>query len=55
MPRLLVRRLDGVGDPREVGAVAPVLAGAEEEHLDAGLAALGVHGEDVGLGQRSRD
>ncbi len=34
---------------REVGAVAPVLAGAEEEHLDAALAALLVDGEDVGL------
>ena len=36
-------------DAREVGAVAPVLAGAEEEHLHAGLAALGAEGEDVGL------
>ena len=36
-------------DAGEVGAVAPVLAGAEEEHLDAGLAALGEEGEDVGL------
>ena len=33
----------------EVGAVAPVLAGAEEEDLDAGGAALLVGGEDVGF------
>jgi hypothetical protein len=33
----------------EVGAVAPVLAGPEEEHLHAGLAALDVQGHDVGL------
>src|SRR5580700_1928727 len=49
---LLVRRLDGVGYPREVGAVAPVLPGAEEEDLHAGLPALGMHGEDIGLGKR---
>ncbi len=34
---------------REIGAVAPILLGAEEEHLDAGLPALAVSGEDVGL------
>ena len=34
---------------REIGAVAPVLAGPEEEHLDAGLPAFLVDGEDVGL------
>ena len=33
----------------EVGAVAPVLSGAEEEDLHAGLAALGVDGEDIRL------
>ena len=33
----------------KIGAVAPVLPGAEEEHLDAGEAALLVHGKDVGL------
>ena len=44
--------LQGPGDAREVGLVAPVLAGPEEEHLHAGLAALGVEGEDVGLLQR---
>ncbi|MNI26158.1 hypothetical protein D3C73_798450 [compost metagenome] len=37
-------------DAREVGAAAPVLARAIEEDLDAGLAALGMQGEDVGLG-----
>ena len=47
--------LVGLVDAREVGAVAPVLAGAEEEHLDAGLAALGVQGEDVGLVHASPD
>ena len=36
-------------DAGEVGAVAPVLAGAEEEDLDTGLAALGMEREDVGL------
>ena len=39
---------------REIGAVAPVLPGAEEEHLDAGLAALLMDGEDVGLVDRLR-
>ncbi|MHC2575733.1 hypothetical protein ACVMHR_000472 [Bradyrhizobium diazoefficiens] len=39
---------------REIGAVAPVLAGAEEEHLDAGEAALLVDGEHVGLLHRAR-
>ena len=34
---------------REIGAVAPVLAGAEEEHLDAGLAAVLMDGEDIRL------
>ena len=34
---------------REIGAVAPVLAGAEEEHLHAEEAAVLVHGEHVGL------
>ena len=34
---------------REVGAVAPVLAGAEEEHLDAGLPAVLEGGEHVRL------
>ena len=34
---------------REIGAVAPVLAGAEEEHLDAGLPAFLVGGEHVGF------
>jgi hypothetical protein len=41
----LQRRI-GLG---EIGAVAPVLPGAEEEHLDAALAALLVDGEDVRL------
>ncbi len=34
---------------REVGAVAPVLAGAEEEHLNARLPAVLVGGEHVGF------
>ena len=34
---------------REIGAVAPVLSGAEEEHLDAAEAALLMDGEHVGL------
>jgi hypothetical protein len=35
--------------PRKIRAVAPVLPGAEEEHLDAGLPALLVGSEYVGL------
>src|ERR1019366_7164015 len=38
----------------EIGAVAPVLPGAEEEHLDAGVAAGLVHGEHVGFLERAR-
>ena len=34
---------------REIGAVAPVLPGAEEEDLDDRLAALLVAGEEIGL------
>ena len=36
---------------REVGAVAEVLAGAEEEHLDAGLVRLLVCRDDVGIAE----
>src|SRR5580704_6117442 len=32
--------------PRKIGTVAPVLPGAEEEHLDAGEAALLMQGKD---------
>src|ERR1700730_9093191 len=34
---------------REIGAIAPVLAGAEEKHLDAGEAAFLMDGEHVGF------
>ena len=34
---------------RKIGPVAPVLAGAEEEHLNAGLPALLRQAEDIGL------
>ncbi len=34
---------------RKIGAVAPVLSGAEEEHLDAGIAALLMDGEHIRL------
>ena len=34
---------------RVVRPVAPVLAGAEEEHLDAGVSAVLVGGKDIGL------
>ena len=34
---------------REIGAVAPVLTGAEEEHLDAELPGLFGDGENIGL------
>ena len=41
-----LERAVGLG---EIGAVAPVLSGAEEEHLDAAEAALLMDGEHVGL------
>ena len=34
---------------RKIGAVAPVLSGAKEEHLDAGISALLMDGEHVGF------
>ncbi|MNT18495.1 hypothetical protein D3C72_1537080 [compost metagenome] len=37
-------------DAGEVGAPAPVLTRAIEEDLNAGLTALGMQGEDIGLG-----
>ncbi len=40
----------GLVHAREIGAAAPVLAGAIEEDLDTGLAAVAVQGEDVALG-----
>src|SRR5258708_13063272 len=36
---------------REIGLVAPVLPGAEEDHLNAGLAAFPVQREHVGFGE----
>src|SRR6185437_8729123 len=39
---------------REIRLVAPVLAGPEEKHLDAGLAALIERGEDIGIGEGRR-
>ena len=39
---------------REIGAVAPIVAAAEEEHLDAGLPRLLMRGEHVGLLHRLR-
>ena len=44
----------GAVDAREVGAVAPVLPGAEEEHLDTGIAAFLMDREHVGFFQRAR-
>src|SRR2546423_5294804 len=38
----------------KIGAVAPVLAGAEEEYFDAGIAALLMDGEHVGFFYRAR-
>uniref|UniRef100_A0A0N5A6X5 PE-PGRS family protein n=1 Tax=Parastrongyloides trichosuri TaxID=131310 RepID=A0A0N5A6X5_PARTI len=37
-------------DAREISAVAPVLAGAEEEDLNTGQPAFGMQGHDVSLG-----
>jgi hypothetical protein len=34
---------------REIGAIAPIVAVAEEEDLDAGLAGVLMRGEDVGF------
>ncbi len=34
---------------REIGAVAPIVPGAEEKHLDAGLACLQMRGEHIGF------
>ena len=45
------RRAVGLG---KIGAVAPVLAGAEEEHLDAAEAAVLVDGEHVRLFDAAR-
>ena len=47
-------RLGGAVGLGIIGAVAPVLAGAEEEHLDAGLAALLEETEDIRLVHRLR-
>ncbi len=41
-----------LGVAGEIGAIAEILAGAQEEHLHADLSALGVDGEDVGLVDR---
>ena len=46
-----VERAVGFG---EIGAVAPVLPGAEEEDLDAAVAAGLMHGEDVGFLEGAR-
>src|SRR3954447_22934004 len=42
-------RLERAVGTRKIGTVAPVLPGAEEEHLDARISRLLVHGEHVGL------
>src|SRR5262249_13685623 len=49
----LLRR-EGLLGARETGAIARVLAGAEEEHLDAGIAALLMDGENIGFLDRAR-
>ena len=49
------RRLVELADMgREIGAIAEILAGAQEEHLHADLPALGVGGEDVGFVDRGQ-
>ena len=45
---------DALVGAREIGAVAPIVAGAEEEHLDAGLAGILMGGKYIGLFQRVR-
>src|SRR5215471_15255698 len=47
---LLDRKLAVVA--RKIGAVPPVLPAAKEEHFDAGLTALLVGGDDVGVDDR---
>ena len=42
-----LRHRDALVGAREIGPVAPVIAGAEEEHLNADLAAILMDGEDV--------
>ena len=42
-------RAEALVGPGEVGAVTPVMAGAEEKHLNAGLARVLMGGEQVGL------
>jgi len=39
---------------REIGAIAPVLPGAKEKHLNAGLAAVLEAGKDIGFIDRMR-
>ena len=48
------RLVELLGVAREIGAVAEILAGAQEEHLYADLPALGMGGEDVGLVDRGQ-
>src|SRR5262245_49033939 len=47
-------RLERAVGAWKIGAVPPVLAGAEEEHLDAGISGLLMHGEDVRLFDTAR-
>ena len=42
-------RLYAAVGAREEGAIAPVLPAADEEHLDAGLPAILMSGEDIGV------
>ena len=45
-----VRQIGGLA--RKIWLVAPVLSGAEEEHLNANIAALAINGEQIGLDER---
>ena len=50
-----LRQRQVAGVARKIGPVAPVLAGAEEEHLDAGMAAFAIGGEQIGFLEGGRD
>ena len=49
------RQLHVGGMAGEIGPVAPILSGAEKEHLDAGVAAFAVGGEQIGFVEGGRD
>jgi len=49
-----LRRREALVGAGEIGAIAPVLSGAKEKHLNAGLAAVLEAGKDIGFIDRMR-